>query len=161
MKILVLAVGYPYRGDDAVGLEAVRYWMNEYPNTAKHPSICVEFIETPIIDLVRIFQKTDVIIIVDAVKGFKKPGDIYLINDLNEFQTRHTYSGHGIGILETINLMNILEPDTLPSEINFIGVEIASVEHGNELSPTLKSAIPTIAKSIEELVQKYLIQIGG
>lgn len=161
MKILVLAVGQPYRGDDAVGLEAVRYWMNEYPNTAKHPSICVEFIETPIIDVERIFKKTDVVIIVDAIEGYKKPGDVYLINDLSEFQTRHIYSGHGIGILETIILMSILEPDTLPSEINFIGVEMASVEPGNELSPTIRAALPTTAKFIEELVQKYLTQIGG
>jgi hydrogenase maturation protease len=159
MKILVLGVGQSYRGDDAVGLEAVRYWMNKYPNTAKHPSIRVEFIETPIIDLVDNFREADVVIIVDAVKGNKKPGEIYIIQDLSEFQTRHTFSGHGFGILESVGLMKILEPNTFPSEINFIGIEIASAEHGNALSKTIMASLPHVAKSIDELLQKYLIQL--
>ncbi len=52
MKIAVIGIGQSMRGDDAAGLDAIRQWKVEYPETATRPDIRVETSELPGLDLI-------------------------------------------------------------------------------------------------------------
>ena len=42
MRIAVIGLGQSLRGDDAVGLEAVRQWQEKFSETARRPEIRIE-----------------------------------------------------------------------------------------------------------------------
>jgi len=83
------------------------------------------------------------LIIVDAVKGGGKPGDIYQFtpNDFT-FSKGIFTSVHQIGLAESLRGLELIGPN--PSEIIFIGVEPKEVDWGFEISPELKKILPQV-----------------
>ncbi len=159
MSIAIIGVGQQHRGDDAVGLEAVRLWMKSYPHHAQNPNFLIVFVESPIVDIIEFFDKIDFAIVVDAIKGCKNPGEIYLSNDLDEMKMMvRSTSTHGIGLIETIKLMKMINPAFLSTEIVLIGIEIEQTNLGEKLSPLVEASLPKVVELIEETILKYISQ---
>ena len=83
------------------------------------------------------------LIIVDAVKGGGKPGDIYRFtpNDFT-FSKGIFTSVHQIGLAESLKGLELI--GVHPSEIIIIGVEPKEVDWGFEISPELKEIFPQV-----------------
>ena len=157
MMIAVIGIGQSLRGDDAVGLEAVRQWQENYPDTAKRSDIKVDVSELPGLALLDLLDGMEAAILVDAVKGYSVPGTIHTLlpEQLAAF-TSDTKSAHGWGVAETLQLARMLNPDRRTIPIQLIGIEAGQMEMGSGLSEKLKQALPRVCEAIQNEVQTLL-----
>ncbi len=157
MKIAVIGVGQSLRGDDAAGLEAVRQWQEEYPETGNRSEVRVEASELPGLALIDLLSDTDAAIIVDAVQSSAKPGTIHRISpdELSAF-TPDAQSAHGWGVAETLQLGRELYPALKKLPVRLIGIEAEQVSMGAGLSQSVSQAMPELCRTIEDEVQTFL-----
>jgi hydrogenase maturation protease len=154
MNILVLGIGQSLRGDDAAGLEAVRLWQKQYPESAG--GVHVGLSELPGLGLLDLLDGLDAAILVDAVEGSGAAGSLRHLGpeDLDSFAAG-SGSAHGWGVAETLKIGRSLFPALALCRITLIGIEARSMEMGAGLSPEVQEALAGAAKLIEEEVQKY------
>ncbi|MGA7192431.1 MAG: hydrogenase maturation protease [Anaerolineales bacterium] len=157
MKIAVIGIGQSLRGDDAAGLDAVRHWQEQYPETASRPEVRVEASELPGLALIDLLNDTDAAVIVDAVQSSAKAGTIHCLNsdDLSAF-TPDAQSAHGWGVAETLQLGCQLYPTLKNLPVRLIGIEAEQVELGKGLSKNITEAMPDLCLAIENEVQTFL-----
>jgi hydrogenase maturation protease len=153
----VIGIGQSMRGDDAVGLEAVRQWQEKYPETANLPELQVVMSELPGLALLNLLDGSDAAILVDAVKSSSIPGTLHRlsIEQLSSF-TSDSRSAHGWGVAETIQLDRMLNPSRRNMAIRLIGVEAEQLQIGSGLSETVDKVLPSVCKAIQEEVQMLL-----
>ena len=99
----LIGIGQSLRGDDAAGLEAVRLWQAQYPQTAQ--KLQVELSELPGLALLDRLDGMEAAILVDAVQSRATPGTIQRLGpeELAAFST-DAQSAHGWGVAETLAL---------------------------------------------------------
>jgi hydrogenase maturation protease len=150
-KIAVIGVGQSLRGDDAVGLEAIRQWQEKFPETARRPEVRVEASELPSLTLLEMLSDVNAAILVDAIQSFEKPGTIHCLDEdqLMSF-TFSSKSAHGWGVAETLKLGHQLLLKIPP--IRIIAVEAEQMQMGAELSEAVQQALPKVCDLIEETV---------
>ena len=143
------------RGDDSVGLEAVRIWRSKFASTSR--KIRVELAEVPGIGLLNLLIGFRHALLVDAVISGKTPGFIHQIQQeqITAF-TSGTQSAHGWGIAETLAMGKNLYSQSLPETIKILGIEILSVEMGNHLSQLVEESLPKLVNMIETEIQRLL-----
>jgi hydrogenase maturation protease len=148
-KVAVIGIGQSLRGDDAAGLEAVRQWMEKFPETANGPEIRIEASELPGLALLDVFNDVHAAILVDAVQSSAKPGTIHRLNE-NELSTftSDAKSAHGWGVAETLQLRSQLTDGE--ANIRIIGIEAGQSELGAGLSKAVEDAMPRVCAAIEQ-----------
>ena len=157
MKIVVIGVGQTMRGDDAVGVVAVRSWQTHYPQTAKHPDVQLEISELPGLDLLELLSGAEFALIVDAVQSGRPAGEIQILDEqaISAFEPG-TGSAHGWGVAETIQLGHKLHRANYPRNLKILGIAAQQFEIGSSLSSEIIESLPNIVKEIENLVQSAL-----
>jgi hydrogenase maturation protease len=155
MSILVLGLGQSLRGDDSAGLEAVRLWQAQYPQTAH--KVQAELSELPGLSLLDRLEGIQAAILVDAVHAAAAPGTLYHFSpyELSAFTT-DSQSAHGWGVAETLKLGLSLYPELKDCHINLIGIVGMQFDLGASLSPHIQAALPDAAALIEKEVQSLL-----
>ena len=150
-KITIIGIGQSFRGDDAVGLEAIHRWREEFNETASRPEVQAEVCELPGVGLLDLFEGADSVLLVDAVQSGAKVGTVHRIGpeELLAF-TADSTSAHGWGVAETLKLAQQLGLPLPP--IHLIGVEAGQMEIGAGLSPEVEAAIPKVLLAIEDFV---------
>ena len=156
MKIIILGIGQTLRSDDGAGITAIHHWKEAYLKTANHPSITVEEIELPGLELIDLIKGFEVAILVDAVQSSAPPGNILIINeeDLLGFSDEYQ-SAHGWGVAETLQLARQLDID-LPKHLIFVGIEGENFSPGLSLSPSVIASLDEVAQVIEDSVKIFL-----
>ncbi len=157
MRIKVLGIGQPLRGDDSAGLEIVRRWRSGLsPQDGDHV-LAVQEVESPGLNLLSLITDFDVVILVDAVQSGSSPGTLHELPARNlEAFLEGADSAHGWGIAETLRLGETLNMDAYPSRIHLLGIEIASVQTGAGLSPAVQDAIPQAVQKLNDMVSSLL-----
>jgi hydrogenase maturation protease len=155
MKIAVIGIGQSLRGDDAAGLEAVRLWQEQCPQTARR--VQVEFSELPVLGLLDLLDGKDAGILVDAVHSEQVPGTLIRVGpeDLASF-TPDAVSAHGWGVAETLQLGRSLYPSLVKCRITLIGIVGGQFDLGEGLSPGVRAALTAAVERIEKEVQNLL-----
>jgi hydrogenase maturation protease len=153
--IYVVGIGQRLRGDDEVGLEAVRLWVDTYNPIGTNVDLQVEFVESPGVGLLNLMTGADEALLVDAVQSGVSPGTLHLLDetDLSAFLDG-AGSAHGWGVAETLALGRKVDPDSMPERITLIGIEIGQVELGSGISSDVALVLPQAAKLIQETVAK-------
>jgi len=97
-------------------------------------------------DLLQFLEDADKLIIVDAVKGGGKPGQIYRfhLEDIT-LEQKPFLSLHDVGLVDNLMLMQLWHSI---GETIIIGVEPKELEWGLELSPELREKMPQIIDAI-------------
>ncbi|MEP7134603.1 MAG: hydrogenase maturation protease [Chloroflexota bacterium] len=154
-KVAVIGIGQSLRGDDAIGLEAVRQWQERFPETAGRPEVQIEASELPGLALIDVLNEVNAAILVDAVRSTAKPGTVYRLSEeeLAAF-TSDSKSAHGWGVAETLRLRSQL--GNAKTNIRIIGIEAEQTEIGARLSKTVKEAIPKVCETIEAEINNFL-----
>ena len=157
MNVVVIAIGQSLRGDDAVGLEAVRLWSESYPATAARPDVRVEFGGLPGLGLLDLLGGAGAALIVDAVRSNSTAGTIHRLNpdELSAFDSG-AQSAHGFGVAETLALASQLELPIQHVSIRIIGIEAGQMDLGAALSPAVSAILPSAAAAIETELQTLL-----
>lgn len=156
-RVAVIGIGQSFRGDDAVGLEAVRQWEEKFPETANRLEVRVEASELPGLSLLDMLDDIDTAILVDAVQSSATLGTIHRLseNELAAF-TSDSKSAHGWGVAETLNLRHLTSDNHSPT-IRLIGIEIEQTDLGSGLSETVKKKIPNVCEAIQQEVESALV----
>jgi hydrogenase maturation protease len=155
-RVAVIGIGQSFRGDDAVGLEAVRQWGEKFPETAHRFEVRVEASELPGLSLLDLLEDVDSAILVDAVQSSAEPGTIHRLseNELATF-TSDSKSAHGWGVAETLKVRHLIS-DNLSPTIRLIGIEIEQTDLGADLSEAVKKKIPNVCEAIQQEVESAL-----
>jgi hydrogenase maturation protease len=158
--IKIIGIGQSLRGDDAVGLSAVRLWVDTFHADSLPQGVQVELAELPGIGLLNLLQGVHYAVLVDAVHSGAMPGTIHRLTEVQlESFTDGSGSAHGWGVAETLSLGRQLEPTNLPPDLILIGIEAGQLCLGEALSPDVASSLPEVARLIEQYVSAALLHL--
>jgi hydrogenase maturation protease len=131
MRRVVIGVGNPVRGDDAVGTEVVRRLpssIGAVPSSGDPSGIIAEMADA------------EEAIIVDAIRSGRPAGTV-IVTDVRRHPIAVTKvpSTHGMGLADALELARIL--GTLPRRVWLVGVEVGSLSVGAALTPEAEAGI--------------------
>jgi len=144
-KKLIAGVGNVLLGDEGIGVHAVREL------TAQGLPGGVDAIDagTALGDLLGEFSRYGTLILVDAVRGGGKAGDLYRF----EIRSRGDLAGataplsmHEFGVAEALDQARAL--GLLPPRVVLLGMEPACLAPGMELSAACARALPELLRRI-------------
>jgi hydrogenase maturation protease len=149
MRTLVLGLGNPLLGDDAVGLK-VAALVRERLNGAA--GVDVEEEEAGGLRLMERMTGYDRPVLVDAAVTGGTPGTISRLTTPDDLPTQRTATAHGIDLPGALALGRQLGYP-MPSEVRIIAIEAESVlEFRHEMTPAVAAALePAVAAVLEEL----------
>lgn len=140
MRALVVGLGSPDRGDDAVGPEvAARVGALGLPGV----DVIVHEDPTALVDLM---PGIDQLVVVDAMRSGRPPGTVAVLETgagrppLDARVGSSAAGTHGIGLAAAIELARALE--RLPGRIVVVAVEASGFDHGAEMSSRVAAAVP-------------------
>ena len=145
MKTLILGLGNPIRGDDAIG------WVvaQKVYERVKDPGLFLHLASVGglyILDLLVGYNRA---IIVDAAEtGENKTGTLFRVEIGKENIESSFYTMHQIGIFQALDLGRKLNLN-LPEIINIYGIEVENCQNYSEdLSSCVKNAVPQIINQL-------------
>ena len=135
---LVIGVGNPDRGDDAVGLRAAGLVRNARVAMSRDCST-----------LMTIWDEEDDVTVIDATVSGASPGTITRFDGLTQRLPTATFpSTHSIGLAESIELARAI--GRLPRTLTIFGIEAGGFELGSSLTPSVEGAAKVVASIVDE-----------
>lgn len=162
---MLVGLGHPDRGDDAVGSTVLR-------SLADKGAVDVDGLDDDLwildlvdpVDLPLCWAGAEWVVVVDAVITGAAPGTI-TVAELGESDpgeqiwSRFGLGGsHAFGLGEAVALCRAL--DRMPQRLTLVGVEAADVTAGAGLSPAVAEAVPRAVERIRDLVGRERIGAG-
>ena len=148
----VIGVGNILLKDEGIGVRVAEHIKEK---RLLPPEIDVVDGGTGGIQLISIIKDVDSLIIIDAVKGGGRPGNIYrfTIDDIPVNIAQKT-SLHELGLQEVFALLDLSSEWKRPKTVIIIGIEPGEVAYGMDLSPELKAVVPKAARVVVDEVKK-------
>jgi len=145
---VVIGLGSPDRGDDAVGP-----WVARRVASLGLPGVTVVEHEDPT-GLIGLWSGTDLAVVVDAVLSGAPPGTLLVMeagadaDPLADTAWARTGRGgtHAFGLAVAVELGRALH--RLPRRLVLVGVEVATVEHGAALSAPVQAALDAVVAAV-------------
>ncbi|WP_024287470.1 hydrogenase maturation protease [Cellulomonas sp. KRMCY2] len=158
---LVIGLGSPDRGDDAVGTVVARR-----VEAAGLPGVTVVVHEDPTA-LIDLWSDTDMTVVVDAVRSGGPAGGMLLVEagsgaaPLADQAWARTGRGgtHAFGLAAAVELGRAL--GRLPARLVVVGVEGAGFEHGAPLSDAVAGAVDPVVDAVLALVARDEAVVTG
>ena len=150
MRILVLGLGNPLLGDDAVGLK-VAALVRDRLNGAT--GVDVEEEEAGGLRLMERMTGYDRAVLVDAAVTGGTPGEVRRLAP-DDLPTQRTATAHRIDLPSALLLGRQLGYP-MPSEVTIVAIEAESVlEFRHDMTPAVAAAVePAVAAVLEELAR--------
>jgi hydrogenase maturation protease len=136
----IIGIGQRLAGDDAVGLAVAARLREQAP-----PG--VEILELDdVADLVPLLASNDRVIIVDALVGGARPGEVRVVAPEECAVFPRIVTSHGLGVTTAVALARALYPDRTPA-VCFIAISIDPPVRGRAgLSPAISLAVRPAAE---------------
>lgn len=153
MNTLVLGIGNEWASDDGVGPEVVRRLQGRWQEQDRDSKQAVEFsiIAQPDLSLLDQIVGYANLVIVDAVVSDSPPGTIHRQTwepGMLAARGVQRASSHGFGVRELLEMASVM--GKLPERVELWGIEIASTEPGQGLSPEVKKEVDRVVVALEE-----------
>lgn len=144
MNTLVLGIGNLLLQDEAAGVRAVEHFARNYSTPEG-----VELLDggTSGIELLHYIQERDTLIIIDVVKGGKRPGAVFRIEGEEVpalFQKK--ISPHQLGLSDLLATARLT--GQMPRKVVLLGIEPKTVETGLEMSDEIGRNMGLLADMI-------------
>lgn len=150
MSIKIIAMGNVLMKDDAIGIEVTK----EIEEKLLEKNIEVIYGETDIQHSIFSIREDDYIIIIDAARFEKNPGEIMFLSLNNFASNKKGYSQHSYSFLD---LIKIYYPN-IQGEI--YAIEVKNVEFGFGLSLVLQEKLKMISEQILSKIEKSIKKIN-
>lgn len=144
MAPLIIGIGNPARGDDAVGLRVVE-GIGLSETVLEHDGEPAS--------LIALWEGHAAVVLIDAISSESPPGTIV------EIDASHTvlpagmcHSTHALGPAEAVELARAL--GRLPSKITLIGIEGRDYSFGAGLSPEVEAAVSEVARRVRAITEE-------
>ncbi|HET6816476.1 MAG TPA: hydrogenase maturation protease [Mycobacteriales bacterium] len=140
MRPLVVGVGHPDRGDDAVGplvADAVRRTGGD---------VDVTTVMAPL-QLLDAWADREVVVVVDAVRSGRSAGAVTVVRTDAPLPVPTGATGsHGFGVAEAVELARAV--DRLPPRLTVVGIEAATFDTGGGMSRPVRRAVEEAARAV-------------
>ena len=147
MDPLVIGVGNRWRSDDGIGPGTIDALADVQDLDAE-----LVVLDGEPARLVAAWQGRALVVIVDAIVAGELPGTVHVLTDPNSLHGAEVgASSHGGGVAEAVALGRAL--GQLPDRLVVVGVEPATVDHGDVLSPPVAAAIDAVVAAVVGLVK--------
>ncbi|MFO0584363.1 MAG: hydrogenase maturation protease [Anaeromyxobacter sp.] len=149
-RALVVCVGNPLVGDDAVGC-AVHEALASRPPA---PGVQLEFVAVGGLRLLDLLDAQPLLVVVDAVELGAPAGTVHVLpwEALPPPVTATT--SHGVGLRETMEVGAALQPERMPGRAYLVGVEGRSFDAlGAPMSPEVAAAVQGAAEEVARLLR--------
>ncbi|HET9019700.1 MAG TPA: hydrogenase maturation protease [Acetobacteraceae bacterium] len=142
-RALVIGIGNPDRGDDAVGLLVARLLAEALP-----PDVAVTEAGGDALMLLERWRGADPVVLVDAAAPLSMPGTIHRLDPVAAPLPREIALGstHAFGVAEAVELARAL--GRLPERMTIYAIEGASFAAGAVLTPVVAAAAREVAARI-------------
>ena len=142
MRTIILGVGNPICGDDAVGLHVVQQLRRRVDD----PDVTIEEAMTGGLPLVERLAGYDRAIIIDSIRdGNAEEGDVRRLT-ADAFTSAADSHPHGIDFGTALSYLKKIS-DEVP-DIVVIGVVIGECELAEQLSPAIAAAVPCAVEMV-------------
>ena len=140
-------MGNPWRRDDAAGLAVARRLRGTLP-----AGVQVIEREGEPSGLIDAWDGADALWLVDAVSSGAAPGTVRRLDASTEELPAELFraSTHHLGLAEAVELARAL--GRLPAQVVFYGIEGASFDVGEQLTPEVEAAVTRVAELLREEV---------
>jgi len=146
-RVRVAGAGNPVRGDDALGLVAVR----QLASAGLGPEVSVVEAANDALSLLLASVGYDWLILVDAVNGGQPPGTIYVFRPSGCNGPPGRLSTRGIDLLSCLKHAAGIGPDLV-----VVGMEPAFTGASTQLSERIRRRIPDLVERVVEVVRKVV-----
>jgi hydrogenase maturation protease len=147
MRILIFGAGNLILSDEGFGVHFVKYMEEQF-----HLPDNVEVYDggTLGIMVTHKFEEADKVFLIDIVDAPGEPGDIfrYVKDDIMLNKLPVKLSPHQIGIQEMLFISELR--GACPADLTFFGIVPATLDPGNELSPSLDKGLAKVARLIQD-----------
>ncbi|MEM2971217.1 MAG: hydrogenase maturation peptidase HycI [Candidatus Bathyarchaeia archaeon] len=148
-KLVILGIGNPMKGDDALGIEILKLLKNKMPKNVK----LIECQITPenFTGKIRRFKPSHVLII-DATQFGAKVGEakLFLPNRIScSALSTHTMP---------LSLLAEIIQKSIGARVMLLGIQPKNVNFGEKISPEIQKAIKETAKIIVEVLKENSLQ---
>ncbi len=151
VHISVVGLGNPFMGDDSVGIRVI----DSLSSLFNHPRVKFYRLFNDFLNLIEIFETSEVVIIVDAVKGEEEEGTIYtfegverLIYDVTSLST------HTLNLREVVDMYKTLR-GRLPF-IYIVGIEPSSFDGVDYVSEKVEGKIPLLVNRVRDIIRRHI-----
>lgn len=145
-KTLIIGLGNPLVGDDAVGLRVVDLLK---PMLAERPDVEVTEDHWGGLRLMEQMIGYDRAIVVDAIQTGAAPGTIHLLSP-DGIPTQRSASAHDVNLTTALEFGRRAEA-SLPENscIRLVGIEAEDIlNFGQELTPAVQAAVPRAVEAV-------------
>ena len=139
---IVIGIGNPERGDDAVGIQVARQVAVE-----RHDVLTLEFDDPS--EALDAWGPEDTVIVTDAISSGGAPGDIHVVDVAEQKLPAGNWSAggtHALGLAAAVELARSL--DLLPRRLVVVGVEAGRFGHGARISDAVLDAMPAAVDAV-------------
>jgi hydrogenase maturation protease len=154
-RTLVIGIGNPDRGDDALGLAVAHEVKQVAP-------VEVRVIEHrgDAADLVELLAGADAVVLVDAAVSGALPGTFQRIDVHRDALPASWFacSTHGLGLATAIELAATL--GSLPPRCVVYAIEAGRFDHGAAISPAAMATIPAVTEAIGRDLARFRTETG-
>jgi len=142
LQTLVIGLGNPDRGDDAVGVEVARLVA------AERLDVTVLEFDDPS-EAIDAWEPDDTVVVTDAVSSGFHPGDIHVVDAIAQKLPTGRWSAggtHALGLAAAVEIARAL--GRLPRRLVVVGVEAKHFGHGTPMSEAVAAAVPAAAEAV-------------
>ena len=142
MRALVIGLGNPDRGDDAVGVQVAR-------------RVAAERLDVHVLELddpseaLDAWAAADTVVVADAVSSGGDPGCIHVVDAVARTLPAGSWAAggtHALGLAAVVELGRAL--GRLPRRLVLVGVEAGRFDHGTPMSDAVAAAVPGAALAV-------------
>jgi hydrogenase maturation protease len=149
---LILGIGNVLLSDEGVGVHALQYIDENYPDLAD-----VRYIDggTLSFTLSSEIAEADHLIAIDAARLDAAPGTVRSFQgiEMDKFLGTKGCSVHEVGLLDLIDIAHL--ENLLPEQRALIGVQPQYIEWGDSLSESVDQSLPVVAQQVLSLLQSW------
>jgi hydrogenase maturation protease len=145
---IVIGLGNPDRGDDAVGIQVARQVAAERLDV-----LALEFDDPS--EALDAWDPEDTVIVADAISSGGRPGHVHVVDVLEQKLPSGNWSAggtHALGLAAVVELARSL--DLLPKRLVVVGVEAGQFAHGAPLSEAVQAAVPTATEVVLTVIER-------
>jgi hydrogenase maturation protease len=143
---IVIGIGNPDRGDDAVGVQVARQVARQVA-AERLDVLTLEFDDPS--EALDAWEPEDTVVVADAIRSGGEPGDIHVVDVLEQKLPAGNWSAggtHALGLAAVVELARSL--DLLPKRLVVVGIEAGQFDHGAPMSEAVQAALPTATDAV-------------
>jgi hydrogenase maturation protease len=156
-QVLVLGIGNVLLRDDGVGVRVLQALEAGLDDDSR-----LRFVDGGTIGfmLQALIEEAPDLLVIDAVRMSSSPGSVRCFEneDMDRFLTGRRGSVHEIGLRDVLDMARLT--GRFPRRRALVGVEPATTELGEELSPAVERGVAPAIRVAREVLQRWLGQAG-